>query len=66
MITKHNRRQVTYCEAEEFAREHDVIYIETSAKTGHNIEKLFRISSHAIMEKINKNLINLENEVITY
>ena len=34
-------RRVTAEEAQQYAAESDIIYIETSAKTGHNITEMF-------------------------
>ena len=36
-----NERQITYEEAKQYAEEHDLPYIETSAKNGININELF-------------------------
>ena len=34
-------RKVQTEEAEQYARDSDIIYLETSAKTGHNVHQLF-------------------------
>ncbi len=51
-------------EAEEFAKENNIIFLECSAKTGFNIDKLFKLSSQVIMEKIINAEINLDDEVV--
>jgi Ras-related protein Rab-6A len=38
----HNQRQVSVEEGETKAKEHDILFIETSAKAGFNIKALFR------------------------
>lgn len=47
-----NVRQVTSLEAEQYARELGVQYIETSAKTGENVKKLFEEMTRAISETL--------------
>jgi hypothetical protein len=51
-------------EAEEFAKENKLIFLECSAKTGFNIDKLFKFSSQVIKEKIINGEINLDDEVV--
>ena len=41
---KSEERTVEYEEAAEFAQENDMAYIETSAKTNHNVTKAFEIT----------------------
>ncbi len=57
------RRQVTISEAEEFAKENNLIFVECSAKTGFNIDKLFKLSSQVVMERIVNGEINFNDEV---
>jgi GTPase SAR1 family protein len=42
-----------------------MFFFETSAKTGKNIEEIFMASINEINQKINKNLYELSNEVIS-
>ena len=39
------RRKVTFEEGLQFAKEQGIAFIETSAKTGNNIEKIFSMIS---------------------
>lgn len=45
-------------EGEKFAREHDLIFIETSAKTASNVEEAFIGTAREIYEKIQKGTYN--------
>lgn len=47
-----HRRAVSFKEGEEFAREHGLIFLETSAKTAANVENAFLKTSEKIYEKI--------------
>jgi Ras-related protein Rab-2A len=47
-----NRRAVTTEEGEAFAREHGLVFMETSAKTAHNVEEAFIHTARKIYEKI--------------
>ena len=38
-VTQH-RRAVTTEEGEQFAKEHGLVFLETSAKTAHNVEEV--------------------------
>lgn len=48
------RRQVTYEEGEAFAKVHNLMFLETSAKSGFNIEETFQQATIQILEQ-NKN-----------
>ena len=50
-------------EAEEFAKENNLVFLECSAKTGFNVDKLFKLSSQVVMEKIVNGEINVDDEV---
>jgi Ras-related protein Rab-2A len=56
------RRQVSYEEGERFAKENDLIFIETSAKTSHNVDEAFIETSKEIYANIDKGLYDLSNE----
>ena len=45
-------REVTTEEGQEFANKHNLIFFETSAKTGHNIEEAFIQSATVVNENI--------------
>ncbi len=40
-----------------------MLYIEVSAKTGSNIEECFTVAAKDIMNKIEQNLIDINDEV---
>lgn len=50
-------------EADELARENNMIFYECSAKTGFNIDKLFTLSATDILNKITNKEINLGDQV---
>lgn len=45
-------REVSYEEASRFAEENGLIYLETSAKTGENVEEAFLKTARIIMERV--------------
>lgn len=51
-VLTQNRRAVTTEEGEAFAREHGLVFMETSAKTAHNVEEAFIHTARKIYEKI--------------
>ena len=55
-------RQVTYDEGAKFAKSNNMIFLETSAKTGDNIKKIFNKSVKQIDQNIIDNKYDLENE----
>lgn len=55
------KRCVTFDEGSEFAKNHGMFFLETSAKTGANIENVFLNTTSVIMKKINDKLINTNN-----
>ena len=56
------RREVQYQEGEEFAKKRNMIFLETSAKTGDNISQIFEKSIKQIDKNIQDNKYDLENE----
>ncbi len=56
-------RQVTTSEAEEFAKINDLLFIETSAKTGYNIDNIFLNAAKHIMGRIESGSYELKDEV---
>ena len=55
-------REVTYDEGAQFAKSNNMIFLETSAKTGDNIEEIFDKSVRKIDQNIIDNKYDLENE----
>lgn len=51
-------------EGEAFAREHGLIFMETSAKTATNVEEAFINTAKEIYEKIQEGVFDINNEVI--
>jgi len=55
-------REVPKEEAEEFAKNNNMLFYETSALTGENIQKLFQDSTKIILDNIEKNVYDLTDE----
>jgi len=53
-------REVTFLEASNFAQENDLIFLETSAKTGENVEESFLKCAKTILAKIETGEIDPE------
>ncbi|XP_061587981.1 ras-related protein Rab-2A [Cololabis saira] len=56
------RREVKKEEGEAFAREHNLIFMETSAKTASNVEEAFINTAKGIYEKIQEGVFDINNE----
>lgn len=54
------QREVTFLEASNFAQENDLIFLETSAKTGENVEESFLKCAKTILAKIETGEIDPE------
>eukprot|EP00997_Jenningsia_sp_PLL12_P006802 NODE_3374_length_781_cov_97.823770_g2497_i1.p1 GENE.NODE_3374_length_781_cov_97.823770_g2497_i1~~NODE_3374_length_781_cov_97.823770_g2497_i1.p1 ORF type:complete len:207 (+),score=27.14 NODE_3374_length_781_cov_97.823770_g2497_i1:75-695(+) len=52
------RRQVSVEEGQEFATQNGLIFLETSAKTAHNVDEAFIKTANVIFEKIQKGLLD--------
>ena len=50
-----DKRQVTYEEGENFAKENGLMFLETSAKTAYNVVEAFNLSAQAILNNMSKN-----------
>ena len=57
-----DNREVTEEEGREFAEKNGMLFFETSAKTGKNVEELFKQSVKVIDQKIKENYYDLEND----
>ena len=57
------RREVKAEEGQAFANEHGLIFMETSAKTAHNVEEAFIQTARAIYEKIQQGVLDVHNTV---
>ncbi|CAB0044498.1 unnamed protein product [Trichogramma brassicae] len=57
------RREVKREEGEAFAREHGLVFMETSAKTAANVEEAFINTAKEIYEKIQEGVFDINNEV---
>ena len=57
-----HRRVVSYEEGEQFAREHGLVFLETSAKTAHNVEEAFVRTAKQIYDKVQDGAFDVSNE----
>lgn len=58
-----HRRAVSTEEGEQFAKEHGLIFLETSARTAHNVEEAFINTAREIYKKITDGVFDVSNEV---
>ena len=56
------RRDVKREEGEAFAREHGLVFMETSAKTAANVEEAFINTAREIYDKIQEGVFDINNE----
>jgi len=57
-----HRRQVSPDEGKKFADENGLMFLETSAKTAHNVEEAFLKPAQEIYSKIQKGIYDVSNE----
>jgi len=57
-----HRRQVTPEEGEAFAKEHGLVFLETSARTAHNVEEAFLDTAREIHRKVREGCFDVSNE----
>ncbi len=57
-----DKREVTIEEGQDFAKKNNLMFFETSAKTGDNISKVFEDSAKEINDKINEGYYDLESD----
>lgn len=56
------RREVKREEGEAFAREHGLLFMETSAKTGVHVEDAFTITANTIYERLQEGVLDINND----
>ena len=61
-IDLEHRRVVSTEEGQKFAQDHGLLFIETSAKTGHNVEEAFVGTAAAIYANIQNGVYDVTNE----
>lgn len=52
------QRQVTTTEASQWAREQGLLFVEASAKSGHNVDRAFEDASRDILDKIQRGVFD--------
>jgi len=57
-----HRRQVSPEEGKKFAEDHGLMFLETSAKTAHNVEDAFLKPAQEIYSKIQRGIYDVSNE----
>ena len=54
---------MTYEEGAKFAKDNNLIFLEVSAKTAYQVEDSFKKNAELLLDKIEKGVINIDNEV---
>ena len=57
-----NKRAVSFEEGQELAEKNKMMFFETSAKSGKNVDDIFYRSAETIAKRIEENFYDLENE----
>lgn len=57
-------REVSFEEGQHFAKKHNLMFFETSAKNALNVEKAFMTMTQTILDNIDKGEYDLSNEVL--
>jgi len=55
------RRQTSPREGEAFAREHGLLFLEASSRTGHNVPQVFESTAEAVLRKIDSAQIDVDD-----
>ena len=61
-IDLYQERQISYDEGNDFAKKNEILFAETSAKTGEGVDDIFRKSAKEIEQRINDNFYDLSSE----
>lgn len=59
----HPRRAVSYQEGEKFAEDNGLMFLETSARTGENVNQAFVRTAEKIYDHIKKGIYDPNNDV---
>ncbi len=58
-----DQRKVSLEEGQQMARNNNLMFFETSAKSGENVDKIFEESAKEIDKKINEGYYDLESDI---
>ncbi|KAK1685863.1 hypothetical protein QYE76_046711 [Lolium multiflorum] len=61
-----NMRTVSYEEGQNFAKKHNLLYVEASAKTKQNVEEAFILAAKKIYKKVEDGALHLSQESILF
>ena len=56
------KRKVSVEEGQQMARNHNMLFFESSAKTGDNVDRIFEVSAQEINKKINDGYYDLDSD----
>ena len=57
------KRKVSVEEGQQMARNHNLLFFESSAKTGDNVDRIFEVSAQEINKKINDGYYDLDSDI---
>ena len=63
---RQRQRQVTTEQGAAFAREHGLLFVEASAKSGHNVDRAFEDASRDILDKIQRGVFDDDRVRVTF